>query len=77
MWPENALAFEMFSTDMSTGWVHGMGGPTGLDYSLLPVFFSARGVKKKKWMGIIRAIKIMEHEALRVMAEAEKQKRSK
>jgi hypothetical protein len=43
-----------------------MGGATGLDYTPLPVVAKAIGVKLKR--SVLDGIRVMEQEALRVMA---------
>ena len=48
-----------------------MAGPTGMDYTLLPMLFESFGVKAKKRVALLDDLQIMETEALRVMAPKE------
>ena len=68
VWQENWLPFLVFK-DMTRQWRVGMGGPTGLDYSALPFVFDLHEVKKKKRQEVFAALRVMEDEALSVMAE--------
>lgn len=70
VWPENAKALEIFAQDLPTAWVHGMAGPTGLSREAIAVVFDFHHIKLKKRLELLRSIQVMEHEALRVMAEA-------
>lgn len=69
VFPENWLPFTIF-IDLVRQWRVGMGGPTGLDYSALPFVFDLHEVKKKKRREVFEALRVMEDEALRVMAES-------
>jgi len=73
IYPENWVPFQIF-IDLVRQWRIGMGGPTGLDYSALPFVFDLHEVKKKKRREVFEALRVMEDEALRVMAESSKTK---
>lgn len=68
VWSENWLPFLIFK-DLVRQWRVGMGGPTGLDYSALPFVFDLHEVKKKKRREVFAALRVMEDEALSVMAD--------
>jgi len=70
IWQENYQAFQIF-TKLRTQWRVGMAGPTGMDYTLLPMLFESFGVKAKKRVALLDDLQIMETEALRVMAPKE------
>lgn len=66
IWPENYLAFQIF-TRCGTQWNSGMGGPTGLNYPSVMTVCSLFGVKTKKQLEMLDAIQILEREALKQM----------
>jgi hypothetical protein len=55
---------------MMTQWRTGMNGPTGLDYTALPVIFKIRGVKKKDRVDVYEGMRIMEQAALKSIRES-------
>ena len=57
---------------MQTQWRIGMGGATGLDYSVLPVVEGRLCVPKKRRAECFRGLQIIEREVLRVWSEAAK-----
>lgn len=65
MWPSNWPIVHIFIA-MGTQWRVGNGGATGLDYNALPVVAKAHGIKLKR--AVLDGIRVMENEALRVMA---------
>lgn len=71
IWPCNEKSFELFVA-MQTQWRVGMGGPTGLDYSAIPVVSEATGIKVTK--SRFDDLRIMESEALKSFAEQRKNK---
>lgn len=71
IWPENALAFDVFCRCRSQ-WFIGPGGPTGLRYESLPFIFKMAGVPKKKYKDLFQAVQVMESEALRIMINRNK-----
>lgn len=54
---------------MSTQWRSSGGGPTGLDYNVIPLVAKSLGIKKKKISDILPNLRVMEAEALKVMIE--------
>lgn len=54
---------------MGTQWRTGMGGPTGLDYGALIDVMRLCGIKKKHQPDVFYDVRVMEAEALKVMAE--------
>lgn len=57
---------------MQTQWRIGMGGATGLDYSVLPVVEARLNVPKKRRAECFKGLQIIEREVLRVWSEAAK-----
>jgi len=55
---------------MGTQWRMGAGGATGLDYGVLPNVMRLVGVPVKDRPGVFQDIRVMESEAIAVMAEA-------
>ena len=55
---------------MTTQWRIGMNGATGLDYSALPAVMELMGMDPEEKPQIFRDVRVMEREALAVMAEA-------
>ncbi|MBF8746903.1 DUF1799 domain-containing protein [Pseudomonas monteilii] len=68
VWPDCWQAFLLFEA-MGTQWRLGQGGPAGLDYTAVPATASMIGIKRRDLGGIFPDLRIMEHEALSVMAE--------
>jgi len=68
LWPDNWSSFIVFES-MGTQWRIGMGGPTGLDYCALPDVMRLCGIKKKHQPDVFYDVRVMEAEALKVMAE--------
>lgn len=69
VWPDAWPAFRLFDA-MSTQWRLGQGGASGLDYAVIPATASMLGIKRRDLTDIFPDLRIMEHEALAVMAEA-------
>jgi hypothetical protein len=67
--PDNWPAFVVMEA-MGTQWRTGMGGATGLDYAVVPAVMSLVGIPKKTTNQVFQDLRIMEAEALAVMAEA-------
>ena len=57
---------------MTTQWRTGMGGPTGLDYTAIPVVYDALGLAKEDYQRIFFDVRLMEAEVLRLFSEKEK-----
>lgn len=68
VWPDNQQALETFSAVL-TQWRIGMGGPTGLDYAVLPVVMDLQDVAQADRAELFDSIRVMESEALRVFAD--------
>lgn len=68
VWPENYLSLQVFEA-MGTQWRTGMSGPTGLDYTALPIVMRQMQVPKKKRKQLFDDIRVMEGAALKVMRE--------
>lgn len=58
---------------MSTQWRAGMGGPTGLDYNVLPEIWRRLKIPKKERDQTFEDLRELERAALSVMAEQQKQ----
>jgi hypothetical protein len=69
IWPQNWKILQLFVA-MGTQWRIGMGGPTGLDYSTIPIVATAMKIKLKP--SVLASLRVMEGEALRVMGEGRK-----
>jgi len=52
---------------MMTQWRFGAAGPTGLDYTALPIVMDMRQVEKTAWSEIFDDVRIMERAALKAM----------
>lgn len=63
IWPDNLRAFELFSS-MRTQWRVGMGGPTGLDYSVLYRRMDRMGLTPEQYDQMEADIAVMEAAAL-------------
>lgn len=68
IWPDNLEAFNLFVA-MQTQWRIGMNGATGIDYSALPTVMDLYPVPQERRRALFEDIRLMEREALKVMAE--------
>jgi hypothetical protein len=68
IWPENQRAYFLF-LDLQTQWRVGMGGATGLDYLVLFAKLDRMKAPADEAEELEQDIRVMEHEALRVMSE--------
>ena len=66
IWPENMLPFTVFN-EVSSQWRVGANGPTALDQTFVFMYMDRMGIKYKKQLEVIRAIKVMERAALNQM----------
>lgn len=69
VWPDVWPAFCLFEA-LGTQWRLGPGGSSGLDYAVIPGTAKMLGLKRRKLVEIFPDLRIMEHEALEIMAEA-------
>lgn len=69
VWPDAWPVFRLFES-MGTQWRLGQGGPFGLDYTAIAATASMLGIKRRDLNEIFPDLRIMEHEALAVMAES-------
>ncbi|WP_390899041.1 DUF1799 domain-containing protein [Pseudomonas soli] len=69
VWPDAWAAVRVFEA-LGTQWRLGQGGPSGLDYTAIPSVASMLGIRRRELTEIFPDLRIMEHEALAVMAEA-------
>lgn len=69
VWPDAWPAFRLFDA-MSTQWRVGQGGASGLDYTAIPATASMLGISRRDLTDIFPDLRIMEVEALAVMAES-------
>lgn len=70
VWPDAYPAFRLFDA-MGTQWRVGPGGASGLDYTAIPVIASMLGINRRELTDIFPDIRVMEVEALSVMAGAD------
>ncbi|WP_223538806.1 DUF1799 domain-containing protein [Pseudomonas sp. BF-R-12] len=68
VWPINWPAFKVFEA-MTTQWRTGACGATGLDYSTIRSVAGFLGLTRAQVADIFPDIRVMEAEALRVMAD--------
>lgn len=68
VFPENRHAVVLFEA-MRTQWRSGFGGPTGLDYSVLPALFQLHNVKRSERRKLFEDVREMEIEVLTMFAE--------
>jgi hypothetical protein len=69
VWPDNWKSFLVMDS-MGTQWRTGACGATGLDYGVLPNVMKLVGIPAKDRPGVFQDIRVMESEAIAVMAEA-------
>lgn len=69
VWPDNWRSFLAMDA-MGTQWRTGACGATGLDYSVLPDVMKLVGIPAKERSRVFHDIRVMEAEAIAVMAEA-------
>lgn len=68
VYPDNWNSFLIFD-GMSTQWRAGFNGPIGLDYSAIPIVGKSIGLSSRKSSKLLHDIRVMEAEALKLMAE--------
>lgn len=68
VWPDVWPAFRLFDA-MGTQWRVASGGPSGLDYTAIPATAAMLGIKRRDLTDIFPDLRVMEIEALAVMAE--------
>jgi len=66
VWEENTLAINVLYA-LETQWMHGFSGPTGLNYSSLPVIFDYMGVPEDVRSETFTKLQIAERVALTTM----------
>lgn len=74
IWPENVSAYLVFDA-MRTQWRVGMAGATGLDYAALPATLDFLGIEFDEDLTrrqLFSQVRIMEYEALSLMAQQRK-----
>ncbi|KDD65308.1 hypothetical protein V466_29000 [Pseudomonas mandelii PD30] len=69
VWPDNWRSFLVMDS-MWTQWRTGVCGATGLDYGVLPDVMKLVGIPAKDRPSVFQDIRVMESEAIAVMAEA-------
>lgn len=69
VWPDAWPAFRLFDA-MGTQWRVGPGGASGLDYTAIPAAASMLGIRRRDLTDIFPDLRVMEVEALAVMAES-------
>lgn len=66
VWPDNLQTVNVF-VSMSTQWLVGLAGPTGLNYASLPVVMRSVGVTRRDWPDVFDGLRTMEDAALGYM----------
>lgn len=69
VWPDAWPAFRLFDA-LATQWRVASGGPSGLDYTAIPATAAMLGIKRRDLTDIFPDLRVMEVEALAVMAES-------
>jgi hypothetical protein len=69
VWPDAWTALRLFEA-LGTQWRTGQGGASGLDYTAIPITASMLGIKRRDLPDIFPDLRIMEVEAMAVMAES-------
>lgn len=69
IWPDAWAAFRLFEA-LGTQWRLGNGGPSGLDYTAIPDTAKMIGLKRSDLSAAFQDLRVMENEALAVMAQA-------
>jgi hypothetical protein len=69
VWPDNWPSFAVMEA-MTTQWRVGAGGATGLDYGVLPDVMRLGAIPKEHRAAVFHDVRVMELEALAVMAES-------
>lgn len=68
LWEENLVVWDVFYA-VGTQWRVGMAGATGLDYNVLPFIFDVHEIKNEDRREVLRFLRVMELEALRIGRE--------
>lgn len=68
VWPENWQVYGLFCV-MATQWRIGMAGPTGLDYSALPVALRMICAARADWQQLMADVRVMESAAISAMRD--------
>lgn len=71
IWDINWNTFTLFYS-LTTQWRVGMGGATGMDYSVIPTVGKMLGFKNKEINRMFPDLRVMENEALITMGENQK-----
>ncbi|WP_371856919.1 DUF1799 domain-containing protein [Pseudomonas sp. R9(2017)] len=69
VWPDAWPAFCLFEA-LGTQWRLGPGGPSGLDYAAIPSTAKMISLKRRELPEAFNDLRVMENEALAVMAES-------
>ena len=69
VWPDAWPAFRLFDA-LGTQWRVASGGPSGLDYTAIPATAAMLGIKRRDLTDIFPDLRVMEVEALAVLAES-------
>ena len=64
LWEENWEPLKLF-LDVSTQWIQGPGGPSGLNYQVVFHELDRRGVTGEHYDELMAAIRVIEQEALK------------
>jgi len=68
LWPENVLAWNLFHA-VSTQWMVGVNGATGLNYQNVEVVMRKWRIKRRDEQRVFREIQVMERATLRAWGE--------
>ncbi|WP_144630256.1 DUF1799 domain-containing protein [Bordetella genomosp. 13] len=66
VWEEHVPIINVFDA-LSTQWVMGMSGPTGLNYQALPFLLRLYGIPREDQRQLFEDLQVLEHAALKEM----------
>jgi hypothetical protein len=69
VWPDNWPVFQLFAR-LSTQWMVGMSGPTGLRYEAAYPLIDRMAGSPEEWDAIFDDLQLMEQEALKTIRES-------
>jgi len=71
LWPENVATWNLFHA-LSTQWLVGMGGATGLNYEAVNIVMNHRRIARRDRNRVFEEIQVMERATLKAWSEKKK-----